>query len=144
MEWLAVGGIIGGVVAFGQLLWGIWKDHRGGALRKSQAEAAKASLDAAQAAQSLPYVAESLKLGNVTEAVAIQQQIINGLRDHAAWQDEQITQRDEKIAQLEGALKARDEKVAELETRVNAAEQEMATARGIIDELRASAAGRDT
>lgn len=135
-DWLPWAGLLGGIVAVGQLLWGIWKDQRGGALRKGQAEAAKASLDVAQAELSLPHVQESLKLGNLAEAVTIQQQIINGLREHAAWQDDQIKGRDSRITELEERLAARDEKVAALEERLNQAEEALNTARRIIDELR--------
>lgn len=137
-DWLSAGGILGGIVVAGQLAWGIWKDQKGGALRKGQAEAAKATLDVSQAELSLPHVQESLKLGNVAEAVTIQQQIINGLREHAAWQDAQLSARDQRISDLEARLAARDAKVAELEDRLNAAEEALNTARSIIDELRAT------
>jgi len=135
-EWLAAGGVIGGIVALGQLAWGIWKDHKGGTLRRSQAEAAKATLDVSQAEASLPHVQESLKLGNVAEAVSIQQQVINGLREHAAWQDAQLDLRDRRIMDLERRLSERDAKVEELERRLDEAEGALNTARNIINELR--------
>lgn len=133
---LAIGGILGGIAAMGQLAYTALKTHRGGELRKGQAEAAKVSLDNLQAEASLPHVTEALKLGNVSEAVSIQQQIINGLRDHASWQDDQIKARDEKITELEGRLSARDEKIRKLEERVTIAERSLAESRAIIDELR--------
>lgn len=135
-DWLAIGGILGGAAALGQLLHQTIKTWRGGELRKGQAEAAKASLDTMQAEASLPYVTEALKLGNVAEAVSVQQQLINGLRDHAAWQDEQLQSREKKIRELEERLAARDEKVRELEERVTIAEQSLAASRVIINELR--------
>lgn len=143
INWLSVGGVIGGLVALGQLVWGIYKDRKSGALRLGQAEAAKASLDAAQAEASLPYVEESLKLGNVAEAVSIQQGVINGLRDHAAWQDAQIVARDERITELERRLASRDEKIAELERRLEEAEKALTTARNLINDLRAVRQGED-
>lgn len=135
-DWLALGGLLGGVAALGQLAYQAVKTWRGGELRKSQAEAAKASLDNLQAEASLPHVAESLKLGNVAEAVTIQQQVINGLREHAAWQDGQIKGRDDRIADLEARLEDRDRKIAELEKRLGLAETEVAAAKRIIGELR--------
>ena len=135
-EWLSTGGVLGGLVVFAQLAWGVWKDHKGGAVRKGQAEAAKASMDVAQAEASLPHVQESLKLGNLAEAVTIQQQVINGLREHAAWQDEQLVARDRRIMDLEERLAARDAKVEELERRLDTAEEALTTARNIINELR--------
>lgn len=135
-DYLAIGGILGGIAAMGQLSYTAYKGWRGGELRKGQAEAAKASLDALQAEASLPHVTEALKLGNVAEAVAVQQQIINGLRDHASWQDEQLQAREEKIKQLEERLAARDQRINDLEERVSVAERSLAESRAIIDELR--------
>lgn len=135
-EWLAGGGVLGGIIALSQLAYGIYKDRKDGTLRKGQAEAAKASLDTMQAEASLPYVTESLKLGNVAEAVAVQQQIINGLREHAAWQDARLEECHQENQELRDRLAARDEKVRELEERVLAAEGSLGVARQIIDELR--------
>lgn len=135
-EWLATGGVLGGIVALSQLAYGIWKDRKGGTLRRSQAEAAKASLDTLQAEASLPHVTESLKLGNVAEAVAVQQQIINGLREHAAWQDARLEEAHAENRELRERLAARDAKVQELEERVTIAEANLAASRAIIDELR--------
>lgn len=137
-NWLAMGGMAGGAVAVAQIVWQIVRDVKGGGLRQSQAEAAKTALDVTQAEASLPHVTEALRLGNVAEAVAVQQQIINGLRDHAAWADGQIKARDDRIAQLEQRLSDRDVRIEELEQRLDAAEASLRTARGIIDELRAT------
>lgn len=135
-EWLSTAGVLGGVLAVAQFTWGIIKDQRGGALRKGQAEAAKAILDTSQAEASLPHVQESLRLGNVSEAVAIQQQIINGLRDHAAWQDAQLEAAHQEAAELRARLAERDEKIDELEARLAIAEGNLGEARRIIDTLR--------
>lgn len=141
MNELVAGGLIGSVVVLLQLAYGIWKDHRGGAARLGQAEAAKATLDATQAEASLPYVQESLKLGNVAEAVAIQQQIINGLREHASWQDAQLEIRDNRVQELENRLAERDRKIEELERRLDDAEEALSTAKRLIGELRATSRG---
>lgn len=140
-EWLSTGGVLGGLVVLAQLTYGIWKDHRGGAVRLGQAEAAKASLNVAQAEASLPHVQESLKLGNVAEAVAIQQQIINGLREHASWQDQQLETRDARIQELESRLTERDRKIEELERRLDDAEAALTTAKRLIGELRETSRG---
>lgn len=137
-DWLSTGGVLGGLIALGQLGWGIYKDRKGGALRKGQAEAAKVSLDVVQAEQSLPHVQESLRLGNVADAVAVQQQVINGLRDHAAWQDQQLQARDGRIGELERRLAERDRKIEELEQRLGVAEDALSTAKRLIGELRAT------
>lgn len=135
-EWLSAVGLAGGCVAIGQFVYGIYKDRKGGVLRKGQAEAAKASLDTAQAEASLPHVQESLRLGNVAEAVAIQQQIINGLRDHAAWQDAQLEESHAREQELIRRLAERDQKIDELESRLSIAEGNLSEARRIIDGLR--------
>lgn len=135
---LSVVGVIGGLVAVGQLAWAVYKDKSGGAIRKSQAEAAKATVDVAQAEASLPYVQESLRLGNVAEAVSIQQGVINGLREHATWQDEQLRLRDVRIEELEGRLASRDKKIEELEARLDEAEASLNTAKRLIGELRST------
>lgn len=125
------------LVAVGQFLWAIYKDRKSGALMKGSAEAAKASLDAVQAEQSLPHVQESLRLGNVAEAVAIQQQIINGLREQVAWQDSQLGDARRDNEDLRARLADRDAKIDELERRLGVAEHELKDARRIIDGLRA-------
>lgn len=135
-EWLSTAGVLGGVVAMAQFVWSVHKDRAGGILRKGQAEAAKATLDTAQAEASLPHVQESLRLGNVAEAVAIQQQIINGLREHAAWQDEQLAACHTENEDLRTRLAERDRQIDELEGRLSAAEGTLAEARRIIDSLR--------
>lgn len=135
-EWLSGAGVLGGTLAIGQFLYGIWKDRKGGTLRKGQAEAAKATLDTAQAEASLPHVQESLRLGNVAEAVTIQQQIINGLRDHAAWQDSQLEACHAENDELRERLAERDRQIDELEARLSIAEGNLADARRIIDTLR--------
>lgn len=135
-DYLSIGGMIGGIIAAAQLAWTIYKGHKGGELRKTQAEAAKASLDTLQAEASLPHVTEALRLGNVADAVAVQQQIINGLREHASWQDQQLILRDERIVTLEGRLSQRDKKIAELERRLTDAETSLNTAKRLIGELR--------
>ena len=137
-EFLATGGIAGGVLAVVQVAWGIIQDARGGGLRKSRAEAAKTTLDVTQAEASLPHVTDALRLGNVADAVAIQQQVINGLRDHAVWADEQIKSRDARIEELEARLASRDERIEELERRLDVAEAAVKDSRLIIDELRAT------
>lgn len=136
LEWLNYAGVTGGLLAVAQFGWAVWKDHKGGTLRRGSAEAAKATLDVAQAEASLPHVQESLRLGNVADAVAVQQQIINGLREHAAWQDEQLAIRDERIVTLEKRLSQRDRKIAELEKRLTDAETSLNTAKRLIGELR--------
>jgi DNA repair exonuclease SbcCD ATPase subunit len=135
-EWLSLAGVLGGVLAVAQFGYGVWKDRQGGALRKSQAEAAKATLDTAQAEASLPHVQESLRLGNVAEAVSIQQQVINGLREHAAWQDAQLAEAHAEVEALRNALAERDRQIDELEKRLGLAEDNLQTARRIIDRLR--------
>lgn len=135
-DYLAIGGVLGGVLALGQFLYGIYRDRAGGALRKSQAEAAKVSLDAQQAEASLPHVQESLRLGNLAEAVAIQQQVINGLRDHAAWQDAELVKCHAENAALIKRLAERDARIDELEERLGTAEDNLTAARRIIDTLR--------
>lgn len=135
-EILSTGGVIGGAIAILQISHQVWKSYRGGELRKGQAEAAKATLDVTQAEASLPHVTESLKLGNVAEAVAVQQQVINGLRAHAEWADLQLQAKEKRIAELEDRLTARDLKIQELEDRLNVAEDSLNTAKRIIDELR--------
>lgn len=139
MEWLTITGAVGGVLAVAQFAWGAWKDHKGGALRKGNAEAAKATLDVAQAEASLPHVQESLRLGNVAEAVAIQQGIINGLREHAAWQDGQLDACHRENEDLRHRLAERDRQIDELEGRLTTAEGNLSEARKIIDQLRGAA-----
>lgn len=138
-ELLSVGGVLGGVLALGQFGYGIWKDRKGGTLRKSQAEAAKASLDTAQAEAALPHIQDQLRLGNVAEAVAIQQGIINGLREHAAWQDGQLDEAHRREKALEDRLSERDAKIAELEQRLGEAEKALTIAKRLIGDLRADA-----
>lgn len=143
-EGLALTGYIALGLAVAQFAWQVHKDRKGGSLRKGQAEAAKATLDEAQAAASLPHVTRALELGNIAEAVSIQQQTINGLREHSVWQDEQLALRDLKIADLGRQIAERDDKIARLEERLDAAEEALSTARTIINELRATAAGAPT
>jgi len=135
---LQVGAWIGGLVAAGQLGFQWWKWQRGGEQRKSQAEAAKAHLDATQAESALPHVQRSLELGNVAEAVAVQQGIINGMQDHIRFQDEQLTAKDARIATLEQRLADRDAKIEQLERRLDLAEENLATAKRLIGELRST------
>lgn len=134
--WLSAAGGLAGIAALLQFGWGAIQSWRGGSVRRQQAEAVKATLDVEQAEQSLPHVAESLRLGNVGEAVTIQQQIINGLREHAAWQDEQLQRRDARIQELEERLEQRDNRIDELEKRLELAEEALTTARTIINDLR--------
>jgi chaperonin cofactor prefoldin len=141
MDALAVSGIIAGALAVAQFVWGVYKDRKGGTLRKSQAEASKASLDEAQAAASLPHVTKALELGNIAEAVAIQQGVINGLREHGLWQDQQLREAADREADLTRQLKARDDKIRDLESRLDRAEEHLDEARRIIGELRATADG---
>lgn len=140
-NYLSWAGLIGGLVAVGQLAYGIYKDRVSGAARLGQAEAAKATMDAAQAEASLPHVQESLRLGNVSEALSIQQQVINGLREHANWQDSQLALKDARIAELEERLTGRDRKIEELEKRLDQAEDALNTAKRLIGELRATSIG---
>lgn len=137
-EWLGGAGVATALGVGSQIVYALWKDLKGGGLRQSQAEAAKTSLDVAQAEQSLPHVQEALRLGNIAEAVSIQQQVINGLKDHALWADGQIKARDARIAELEARLADRDTKIEELEARLDVAEAAQRDARRIIDELRAT------
>jgi chromosome segregation ATPase len=130
------GGVLGAVFAGIQILYRMIQDARGGNVRRSRAEAAKMTLDVSQAEQSLPHVTEALRLGNVADAVAVQQQVINGLRDHAAWQDEQLRSRDAEIVDLRRRLTDRDARIEELEARVDVAERSLSSARAIIEELR--------
>jgi len=127
LTWLGGGGF---VIGMAQLVAGLYKDRKSRTAQKGQAEAAKATLDAAQAEAAMPHVQESLKLGNVSEAVAILNQVINGLREHAAWQDE-------RLEEAHAEIRRRDEKIATLEERLNEADGLLAAARKIIDELRA-------
>lgn len=133
---LQVGAWIGGMVALGQLSLQSWKWFRGGEQRKSQAEAAKAHLDVAQAEAELPHIQESLKLGRVAEAVAVQQGMINGMQDHIRFQDEQLAAKDDRIALLEQRLADRDTRIDELEARLGQAEDNLAEARRMITDLR--------
>lgn len=132
-------GVMGGVLAVAQFLYSVWKDKKGGATRKSQAEAAKATLDATQAEAALPHVQDQLRLGNVAEAVAIQQGVINGLRDHAAWQDKELEACHSENAALRDRLAERDAKIAELEKRLGEAEKALTIAKRLIGDLRADA-----
>lgn len=143
-DWLSYGGVIGGLLAVGQFLYGIYKDRKGGALAKTAAEAAKASLDAEQAAAALPHVTEALALGNVQEAVGIMQGIINGLRDHAAWQDKELEACHTENASLRDRLSERDEKIAELEERLGEAEAALRAAARLIEELRETSRSEET
>lgn len=135
---LSTAGVLGGIVAACQFVYGIYKDRKGGALRKGQAEAAKATLDTAQAEAALPHVTEALALGNVQEAVAIQQGIINGLRDHAAWQDKELEDCHKENGELRRRLAERDGKIAELEKRLGEAEKALTIAKRLIGDLRAT------
>lgn len=135
-DWLSTAGVLGGILAAAQFLYGVWKDRQGGVVRKSSAEAAKASLDTAQAEAALPHVQDSLRLGNVAEAVAIQQGIINGLREHAAWQDAQLEACHAENDDLRNRLAERDRQIDELETRLGLAEQHLGEAQRIIEGLR--------
>jgi len=142
-EWLSAGGIVGGLLAVAQFGYGVYKDRKGGALRKSSAEAAKATLDTAQAEAALPHIQDQLRLGNVAEAVSIQQGIINGLRDHAAWQDKELEAAHAEAAELRHRLAERDRKIAELERRLTEAERALNTAKRLIGELRATSRSED-
>lgn len=133
---LQVGAWIGGLVAMGQLGFQAYKWKTGGEERKSQAEAAKAHLDVTQAEAALPHVQESLQLGNVAEAVAVQQGMINGMQDHIRFQDEQLVAKDARIELLEKRLAERDKKIEQLEHRLDVAEANLATAKRLIGELR--------
>lgn len=133
---LQIGAIIGGIVALGQLGLQAWKWFKGGEQRKSQAEAAKAHLDVAQAEAELPHIQESLKLGRVAEAVAVQQGMINGMQDHIRFQDEQLAAKDLRIKELEDRNREKDLKIDELEARLGNAEDNLAEARRMIDAIR--------
>lgn len=134
--WMSALGGLAGLAALIQIVWRIVSDRKAQVNQKGAAEAAKASLDSVQAEASLPHVVESLRLGNLSEAVAVQQQIINGLREHVAWQSQQLEQAVEREAQLAERLAARDAKIAELEERLTAAENLLDQARKIIDGLK--------
>lgn len=135
-QWLQIGGILGGIAAIGQLTFTWWKYHRSGEDRKGQAEAAKAHLDVAQAEAGLPHVQQALELGNVGEAVAVQQGMINGMQDHIRFQDELLRQKDDRIRLLEERNREKDEKIDELEKRLGLAEDNLQEARRMIDALR--------
>lgn len=134
-----VGTIIGasaGIAALTQVCWAAWKDHRGGGIRRSSAEAQKATLDALQAEASMPHLQESLRLGNVAENLAIQQKIIDGLVSHTGWQDEQLVEAHQENDDLRRRLAEREEQINELERRLGIAEDSLMEARRIIDHLR--------
>ena len=73
-----------------QFCYLVYKERKGGFLQKGQAEAQKAVLETAQTEASLPHVQESLKLGNVSDAVEILQGVIVNLREHIKWQDAEL------------------------------------------------------
>lgn len=135
---LSIGGVVGGLVALIQVAYTIYKDKASGALRKGEAEAAQATIEVAQAENALPHVAEALALGNVGDAVSVQQQVINGLRAHTTWLEEQLTLRDQREEELRKRLAERDAKIDELEARLTLCEDQLASARSIVNELRAS------
>lgn len=144
---LSIGGILGGAAAIGTLLREVWQYRAGDGDRRARAEAAKASLDVAQAEASLPMVQESLRIGNVAQAVTLQQQVMNGLREHMAWQDEQMLAKDQRIEFLENRDEQRVKRIDQLEThlqtlekQLRSVEEQLAVARGIIDDLRGSRA----
>lgn len=136
MDGGTIAALVAGSAALGQVVWAGWKDHRGGGLRKGTAEAEKAALDTRQAEAALPYVQESLRLGNVAENLAIQQDLINGLRVHVLWQDEQLAEAHSENEGLRARLAERERQINELEQRLGVAEDSLMEARRIIEHLR--------
>jgi chromosome segregation ATPase len=126
------------VLAFATFAWAAYKDVKGGGLKRTQAEAAKESLDAEAAAASMPMLQESIRLGNWAEAMALQQQHINGLQDQLAAGAERERAKDKRIDELEARIQARDQRIDELEERLGQAETHLDEARSIIKELRAA------
>lgn len=135
-QWLQLGGILGGIAALSQVGFTAYKYKRGGEDRKGQAEAAKAHLDVAQAEAGLPHVQQALELGNLGEAVAVQQGMINGMQDHIRFQDELLASKDKRIETLENRLADRDKRIDELEQRLGQAEDNLQEARRMITDLR--------
>jgi uncharacterized coiled-coil protein SlyX len=135
---LQIGGILGGIAAIGQVGFSAWRWKRGGEQRKGQAEAAKAHLDVAQAEAAGPHVAQALELGNIGDAVAVQQGMINGMQDHIRFQDGIIEARDKRIKVLEDRLKERDDRIDELEKRLGLAEDNLNEARRMINAMRST------
>lgn len=129
---------MGGLAAIGQMGFQWWKYHRSGEDRKGQAEAAKAHLDVAQAEAGLPHVQQALEIGNIGEAVAVQQGMINGMQDHIKFQDDLLAAKDRRIELLETRLAERDSKIEQLEKRLDLAEENLATAKRLIGELRST------
>ena len=129
-------GVLGGVGSFLTVAWTITKEVRGRTTRRMQAEAAKASIDAEQAEASRPHVERALELGNFAEALSIQQTVINGLREHAAWQDQEISDLREERGELKARLAERDDKIRELEQRLGEAENYLTECRQIINGMR--------
>lgn len=133
---LQIGGVLGGVAAIGQMTFQYWKYRTSGEDRKGQAEAARAHLDVAQAEAGLPHVQQALEIGNIGEAVAVQQGMINGMQDHIKFQDDLLAAKDKRIELLEKRLADRDARIDELEARLGQAEDNLAEARRMITDLR--------
>jgi len=133
-------GALTGVAALLTIAYRMWTDHRSDTSRKGQAEAAKAVLDVNQAEAALPHVQRALELGNVSEAVTIQQQLLNTLRAHIAWQDEELEKRHQEIMSLRGEVAQRDALIEELVVRVDEAEKKLSEARQFIETLRGGSA----
>lgn len=133
LTWLGVGG---GGLAILQFLWTVYKDVKGGGIRKLNAEAAKEAMDAESAAASMPHLQESIRLGNWAEAMALQQSHINGLQAQLSSSAERERLKDQRIDELETRVRDRDKRIDELELRLGHAEDHLTEARNIINDLR--------
>jgi len=78
-------------------------------------------------------VTKQLELGNVEKAVAIQQQMINGMQGHLTWQDGQLEACHRENAELRSQLEEKDRQIQELKKRLEIAERSLAEAREIMD-----------
>lgn len=127
------------VGAIGICVQGFWRLYTYLTSREQQHDqslADRVQMEALQAEISAPHILEQLQLGNIKDAVSMQQTVITGLYAHARWQDEQIIERDRRIADLEDEIRRRDTRVEELERRVTSAERNLKVARRIIDQFR--------
>lgn len=130
---LASGGAI-------QVGWQVFLYYRGGQRRKDRAEAAKSAMDIAADTEKAPLVRESIALGNFERALAIQQQVINGLNAQIKQDRENyeatLKVKDQEIADLRSGMKNRDIRIDELEREIDAIRSRLNGCQKIIEELR--------
>lgn len=92
-----------------------------------------------KAVSEAPLVQESLALGNVDKAVAIQQGIIKNLEDHITYQDREIQalrdEKDREIRDLRERLRERDEQIDRMESMLMRVRTQLRQAQGQIDVL---------